>query len=412
MAKTNIKEKLKKPRTVGLTRVFANFFGTLSSSGGLLLSAALVSLFLANSGIADNWLGLWSEQLHPPIPGLHSHSLVEWINDGLMTIFFLLVGLEIERELFAGELSDRRTAILPVIAAAGGMVFPALFFFIVNLSHPLNYKGAGIPTATDIAFAIAIMGALGNRVPASLKIFLTALAIIDDLGAILVIAIFYGGGVHFPWLAAALGIFAVLYFAGKKGLHYLGVYLVGGVLMWYCMMQSGIHATMAGVLLAFAIPFGKGKSRSLSNRLEHSLEKPVAFFVLPIFALANTAIPLNADLFSEIWSALPLGIIIGLLLGKPVGIYLFSKIAVASGLASMPQNIDNRKLLGAGILGGIGFTMAIFVANLAFAQQSMVELSKIAVLIASALAASIGYVVLRNSSKNTEILIIQDNEKT
>lgn len=394
-----------------LTRVFTGFFTTLASSGGLLLAASVTSLILANSGVAANWLGLWSEQLHPPIPGLHSHSLVEWINDGLMTIFFLLVGLEIERELFAGELSDRRTAMLPVIAAIGGMAVPALVFFLINASTPANYKGAGIPTATDIAFAIAVMGALGNKVPASLKVFLTALAIIDDLGAVLVIALFYGGGVNLFWLGMALLVFGVLYFVGKKGMPYLGVYLVVGVFLWYCMMQSGIHATMAGVLLAFAIPFGKGGEKSLSNRLEHKLEKPVAFFILPLFALANTAIPMNTEMLGSLTTALPLGIVAGLFIGKPLGIYFASVLAIRLGVASMPQHVDGRKLIGAGVLGGIGFTMAIFVANLAFDDAQKVELSKIAVLIASVLAAATGYALLSLASgKSNYQLNIENNE--
>ncbi len=313
-----------------------------------------------------------------------------------MTIFFLLVGLEIERELLTGELSDRRTAMLPVMAAIGGMLVPAFVFLAVNINHSELWRGAGIPTATDIAFAMAIMSALGNRVPASLKIFLTALAIIDDLGAILVIAIFYGDGVQWAWLASALGIFGMLLLSRRGGIKTLWVYLPAGFMLWYCMMQSGIHATISGVLLAFAIPFGKKESEnSPSSYLMDKLHEPVAWLILPIFALANTAIPLHTDLLESLTGTLPIGIAAGLMLGKPLGIYLASVISVKINIARIPSGSNFRHIIGAGLLGGIGFTMAMFVSNLAFDDASKIELSKLAVLISSVIAALLGYILLR-----------------
>jgi NhaA family Na+:H+ antiporter len=313
-----------------------------------------------------------------------------------MTIFFLLVGLEIERELLVGELSDRRTAMLPVMAAVGGMLVPALLFWAVNINHPEFWRGTGIPTATDIAFAMAIMSALGNRVPASLKVFLTALAIMDDLGAVLVIAIFYGQDLHWIWLITSFVIFGILLACKRTGIQTLWFYLPVGVILWYSMMQSGIHATISGVLLAFAIPFGKKEENvSPSSYLMDKLHEPVALFILPLFALANTAIPISSDTLGSITGTLPLGIAAGLVLGKPMGIYLASVLSVKMNVARLPTESSFKHILGAGLLGGIGFTMAIFVANLAFNDAASIELSKLAVLISSVIAAIVGYTFLR-----------------
>lgn len=379
-----------------LTRLFLEFYGKLAAGGALLVICAVASMIMANSGMASAWLNFWHTQINPHLPGLHAHNLTHWINDGLMTIFFLLVGLEIERELLTGELSDRRTAMLPVMAAIGGMLVPALVYLVININHSELWRGAGIPTATDIAFAMAIMSALGNRVPASLKIFLTALAIIDDLGAILVIAIFYGDGLQWAWLASALGVFAILLLCKRGGIKTLWLYLPMGVVLWYCMIQSGIHATISGVLLAFTIPFGKTESEdSPSAYLMNKLHEPVAWLILPLFALANTAIPLHSGLISSLTGSLPLGIASGLLLGKPLGIYLASFISVKIKIARIPSGSDFRHILGAGLLGGIGFTMAMFVSNLAFDDAAKIELSKLAVLISSVIAALLGYIFLR-----------------
>jgi NhaA family Na+:H+ antiporter len=379
-----------------LTRLFLEFYGKLASGGALLVLCAIISMLLANSGFAKNWLDFWNTQLNPHLPGLHAHSITHWINDGLMTIFFLLVGLEIERELLVGELSDRRTAMLPVMAAVGGMLVPALLFWAVNINHPEFWRGTGIPTATDIAFAMAIMSALGNRVPASLKVFLTALAIMDDLGAVLVIAIFYGQGLHWIWLITSFVIFGILLACKRTGIQTLWFYLPVGVILWYSMMQSGIHATISGVLLAFAIPFGKKEENvSPSSYLMDKLHEPVALFILPLFALANTAIPISSDTLGSITGTLPLGIAAGLVLGKPMGIYLASVLSVKMNVARLPTESSFKHILGAGLLGGIGFTMAIFVANLAFNDAASIELSKLAVLISSVIAAIVGFTFLR-----------------
>lgn len=395
-----MKRVINKVKNQVLTRLFLEFYGKLASGGALLVFCAIVSMILANSGMAESWLHFWQIRLDPHLPGLHAHSITHWINDGLMTIFFLLVGLEIERELLTGELSDRRTAMLPVIAAIGGMLFPALIYFAINANNPQLWRGAGIPTATDIAFAMAIMSALGKRVPAALKVFLTALAIIDDLGAILVIAIFYGQGVHWLWLSAALGVLGFLLICKRSGLKSLWLYLPIGVLLWYCMMQSGIHATISGVLLAFAIPFGKKEEEaSPSAYLMDKLHEPVAWIILPLFALANTAIPLHSGIVDTLTGTLPLGIAAGLILGKPLGIYLASVLSVKIKATQLPTGVSLSHIWGAGMLGGIGFTMAIFVSNLAFTDEGMVELSKVAVLCGSVVAAVAGYVFLRVAGK-------------
>jgi len=397
-----VKRVINKVKNQGLTRLFLEFYGKLASGGALLMLCTIVSMVLANSCMAKNWLDFWNTQLNSHLPGLHAQSITHWINDGLMTIFFLLVGLEIERELLTGELSDRRTAMLPVIAAVGGMLIPALVFFIINGNHPELWRGAGIPTATDIAFAMAIMSALGSRVPNSLKIFLTALAIIDDLGAILVIAIFYGQGVQWLWLSASLGVFGFLLICKRSSIKTLWLYLPAGLLLWYFMMQSGIHATISGVLLAFAIPFGrKDEDKSPSSYLMDKLHEPVAWFILPVFALANTAISLHAGgILETLTDTLPLGIAAGLVLGKPLGIYLLSVFAVRTKIAQLPSGVNGKHIWGAGLLGGIGFTMAIFVGNLAFTNNpELVELSKVAVLGSSTLAAVAGYAFLRVAGK-------------
>jgi NhaA family Na+:H+ antiporter len=389
-----------KAKAARLSRLFLEFYGKLSAGGALLVICAGISLILANSSIAAGWIHFWKMELDFGVPGLHAHTLTGWINDGLMTVFFLLVGLEIERELLVGELSDRKTALLPVLAAVGGMLFPALVFLAINISHPLNWKGAGIPTATDIAFAMAILKTLSRRIPPSLAVFLTALAIIDDLGAILVIAIFYGQGIHFLWLGLALLLFVLLLFVKRRGIQNLWFYLPAGLLLWWLMMQSGIHATISGVMLAFAIPFGKKDGEnSPSHRLMDLLHEPVGWIILPVFALANTALPLTGNLAELLNEPLPLGIVAGLIVGKPFGIWLASMISARIGLAAIPPGVNGRLILGAGLLGGIGFTMAMFVSNLAFTNAHLTELSKLAVLICSCLAAVVGYGFLRLVTK-------------
>ena len=390
----------KKP--LRITALFRDFFANNQAGGILLIVATVLSLILANSGFSELYNRFWKTEIGPHLSqnplGIHwhlRHSVTEWVNDGLMTLFFLLVGLEIERELYIGELSDRKRAMLPIWGALGGMIVPAVLFLVVTATSPELRNGAGIPTATDIAFAIAILGLLGDRVPPALKVFLTALAIIDDLGAIFVIALFYGSGFSSLFLCLSAAILCVLFVLNKKCVTNGWLYAALGFALWFCMLHSGIHATLAGVILAFAIPFENGNPTTLSYRLEHALQKPVAFFILPLFALANTAIPVNHSLSNLITSPVSLGIFAGLVLGKPLGIVSFSLISNKLGFASLSRSIGLKQLIGAGILGGIGFTMAIFVANLAYSNPELIDTSKIAILISSTSAACLGYLILK-----------------
>jgi NhaA family Na+:H+ antiporter len=369
-----------------LTRIFNDFFESEKAGGALLIGCTLLSILLANSPFADSYQHFWTLSVaHEPFSF--------WINEGLMTIFFLLIGLELERELYAGELSSLKNALLPAIAALGGMVLPAGIFLLFNYGTPAH-SGAGIPTATDIAFAIGILSLLGSRVPGSLKVFLTAIAVIDDLGAILVIAVFYTSGIIWSELALALGIFALLLALNRLGVKNLLVYLAGGVAMWYCMLHSGVHATITGVLLAFAIPFDKDSKEAPSDILQQWLHRPVAFVILPLFALVNTAITIPPDWLHGLSSHSSIGIIAGQLLGKSIGIFSFSYIAVKLGICSLPGDIKWREVLGIGLLGGIGFTMSIFITLLAYTDAALIDGSKIATLVGSMLSGIAGLVWL------------------
>jgi len=374
-----------------LSKLYNEFFDSEKAGGLILVFVTLISLILANSGWQTAYIHFW----HIDLGG---HSIVHWINDGLMTIFFLLIGLELEREIYRGELSDIKSAALPIMGAMGGMLVPAGLFLLLNYGT-ITQAGAGIPMATDIAFAIGILSLLGNRVPNSLKIFLTALAVIDDLGAIIVIAIFYTTTIAYTNLFVALGIFVFLLLLNRLKIKNLIPYLTGGVVMWYFMLHSGVHATIAGILLAFAIPFGKGDETSPSNVLLHLLHKPVAFFILPLFAIVNTAIALGTDLFSGLGDTNGLGIMAGLVIGKPLGIVLFSFLGVILGISTLPSDLKWRNITGAGFLGGIGFTMSIFITLLAYTNDDLVNNSKIAVIVASILAGTIGYTILKLTLK-------------
>jgi Na+:H+ antiporter, NhaA family len=373
-----------------LSRTFNNFFDSGKSGGVLLIVCTAVSLAVTNSAAGGAYLNFW----HSDVAGL---SLEHWVNDALMAVFFLLIGLELERELYVGELSDFRNALLPIVAAAGGIALPALIHFSINRGTPAQ-AGLGIPMATDIAFALGVLALLGGRVPASLKVFLTALAVMDDLGAIIVIAVFYTAKLSLAYLVGALAVFGLLVALNRLRALSLAPYLAGGALMWFLMLKSGVHATIAGVLLAFAIPFtGKEEDeRSTSHRLEHVLHRPVAFLILPVFALANTGIALGADSLGMLAGGNSLGIIAGLLVGKPLGITLLSFAAVAAGLCRLPLDLNWRHVFGAGLLGGIGFTMSIFITNLAFAGDAAeVNASKTAILLASLTAGAAGFLCLK-----------------
>jgi len=369
-----------------MTHLFEDFFHSEKAAGLVLMACTVISLILANSGASDGYLHFW----HVEFSG---HSLSHWINDGLMAIFFLLVGLELEREVYIGELSSLKNALLPVVAALGGMLVPAGLHFLFNRGTETQ-AGAGIPMATDIAFALAVLSLLGKRVPNSLKIFLTALAVIDDLGAILIIAVFYTGSVVWVNLMAAISVFGVLLVMNRLKVRNLIPYLLGGVAMWYFMLHSGIHATIAGVLTAFAIPFGNGDQKSTSFILQRFLHRPVAFGILPLFALANTAVALPADWVHSLVEANSLGIFAGLFLGKPLGILTFSFCSSLIGIAKLPPDLKWMHILGTGFLGGIGFTMSIFITLLAFSRDAAIDQSKIVILISSVLAGIVGFVLL------------------
>ena len=369
------------------TKLFNDFFESEKAGGLILVFMTVLSLVLANSALQTDYINFWHFNLG-------GHSIVHWINDGLMTIFFLLIGLELEREIYHGELSDIKNASLPIFGAIGGVLVPAGLFLLLNFGTDTQ-AGAGIPMATDIAFAIGILSLLGNRVPNSLKIFLTALAIMDDLGAIIVIAIFYTTSIAFVNFFIALGVFGFLLILNRQKVHNLIPYLIGGVVMWYFMLHSGVHATITGVLLAFAIPFGNGGEKSPSYILQYFLHKPVAFFILPLFAVANTCISVGDSWQSSLGQTNSLGIMAGLVIGKPLGIWLFSFIGVGLGLCALPTDLKWKNIIGAGFLGGIGFTMSIFITLLAFENADIVNNSKIAILIASLIAAAFGFFWLR-----------------
>jgi NhaA family Na+:H+ antiporter len=370
-----------------LTTLFQEFFESEKLGGILLLGCTAFSLLIANSAWGEGYAHLW----HQTIGG---RSVEFWINDGLMTIFFLLIGLELERELYLGELSSWRKAALPVVAALGGMVVPALLHAAFNHGTPTQ-AGEGIPVATDIAFAIGVLSLLSSRVPGALKIFLTALAVADDLGAILVIAIFYSTGIAWWSLGMVALIFSILGILNRLKVNNLIPYLVGGVIMWYFMVQSGVHPTITGILLAFIIPSGSGRADSPSYILQELLHKPVAFIILPIFALANTSIILESNWYESLTEANSLGILAGLVIGKPVGICVACWLAVRFGWAALPSDLSWKHIVGAGLLAGIGFTMSIFITLLAFDNETIVNHSKIAILCASLTAGVLGFLWLR-----------------
>jgi len=382
--------KLKKNRPT-TPKLFKEFFESEKSGGLVLIACTAISLVLANSVFSSAYLHFW----HTNFAG---QSIEYWINDGLMTIFFLLIGLELEREVYQGELSDIKNALLPIFGAIGGMIVPAALYLLFNFGTSTQ-SGAGIPMATDIAFALGILSLLGKKVPTSLKIFLTALAVIDDLGAILVIAIFYTKTLLWTNLFIALGIFGFLLILNRLKVKNLIPYLIGGVIMWYFMLNSGVHATITGVLLAFAIPFGNGSKKSTSIVLQHFLHKPVAFVILPIFALANTAIILSSNMGEVLSQHYSLGIALGLIVGKPLGIFTISLLAVKLGICKLPSDLNWKSILAVGFLGGIGFTMSIFVTLLAFDDASIINNAKFIILLSSLTAGIIGFLSLKLTLK-------------
>ncbi len=360
-------------------------------SGILLLIATAISLILANSSGGENYLSFWHKEIHI---GPLEKSIEHWINDGLMVVFFFFVGLEIKREVLDGELASVQKALLPTLAAIGGVMMPAIIYFSLNKTGPSSH-GWAIPTATDIAFSLGILSLLGDRVPFSLKVFLTALAVIDDLIAVLIIAIFYTSNIQTDMLLYAAGIVAVLsllnYFKVEGTIWYL---LLGGIL-WYFVLKSGIHATIAGVLLAMTIPLHK------IPKLEHALHQPVNYLIMPIFALANTAIILPNNISGLLMSPLSFGVIFGLTIGKPLGIVGLSWLAVKAKLAKLPEGINWKHMTGLGFTAGIGFTMSIFIASLSFKDIELQNTAKIAIIAGTSVSAIIGLIWLTQIGENS-----------
>lgn len=396
--KKMFRKNLKKIKNVRFD-IFKDFYENEKSSGYILILMTIISMTIANTAMGADYIKILHSYIDISFANIDlKYSLEHWINDGLMVIFFLLVGLEIEREIYVGELSSIKKASLPIIAAFGGMLIPAAIHFIFNAGTP-SQKGFGIPMATDIAFTLGVLSLLGKRIPFSLKIFITALAIIDDLGAIVIIALFYTSNLSMVYLLGSIGVFAILLLMNRFNVNHLSPYLILGVLMWYLMLKSGVHATISGVLLAFAIPFRKQGNKNISHILEKRLNKPVAFIILPLFALANTAILIPDDIFSSLTTNNSLGIIFGLLIGKPLGIFIFSYIALKIGLGLLPEDLNWWLIFGVASLAGIGFTMSIFITNLAFINIPIVTASKLSIIVASTISAMLGVFILKLVSK-------------
>lgn len=381
-----------------ITNYFKKFFQIAQSSGNLLIICVILSLMIANSSLGDGFQDVLNYKLG-------SYSISLWINDGLMTIFFLLVGLEIKREILEGELSSFKNATLPIFAALGGMLIPALIFYFFNQGSKYE-NGWGIPMATDIAFSLAIISMLGKRVPVSVKIFLTALAIVDDLGAIVVIAIFYTEKLETTYLLLSGLVMLVLMLLNFLKVKKHIFYLIPGIFLWYFMHHSGIHATIAGVLLAFTIPTNESNTEiSPLEKLEELLHTPVNYFIMPLFALANTNIKFHSGMVDGLFTNFGYGIILGLVLGKVIGINLFSFIAIKLKLSDLPNNSQWSQMLGAGLLAGIGFTMSIFIALLSYkGNVEIQDEAKFAILVASAISGFLGYFLLKLISKKTHSL--------
>ncbi|HKI77486.1 MAG TPA: Na+/H+ antiporter NhaA [Ignavibacteriaceae bacterium] len=430
-----------------IIKPFQAFLDKEASGGILLLLMTIVALAWANSPFADSYFHLWHTKLSIGVEKNQLNlSLHHWINDGLMAIFFFVVGLEIKREFLVGELSSFKKASLPIMAALGGMIFPALIYVAFNFGKE-GISGWGIPMATDIAFAIGILALLGSRVPVSIKIFITALAIADDIGAVIVIALFYTSNISLLSLGIGGGILVLLIVANLSGIRNLLVYTLLGICLWLAFLFSGVHATIAGVLFAFTIPasarlntaefFNRSKKlikdfdesgeegpNVLSNenrqsivqsleencekimtplqRFEHGLHPWVSYLIMPVFALANAGVLLGENFFSSLTNSISDGIIFGLFFGKQIGIFLFTWLAVKFKIASAPAGVTWKQIYAAGILAGIGFTMSLFIANLAFSSEELLDISKVGILVASLLSGVIGYFVLKASlNKNS-----------
>ncbi len=385
-------------QTINL-KPFRDFLRSEQIGGIILIFCVIISLIIANSNFGEAFENFLNTKLGYASPNIQlEYSISLWINDGLMAIFFLLVGLEIKREIIEGELSSAKKAIMPISAAVGGMLIPAGIYALFNMNTPTAH-GWGIPMATDIAFALGVISLLGKRVPASLKIFLAALAIADDLGAIMVIAIFYTNELHWMQLLYSAGILALLIAMNRFGVKKLFFYIIPGIFLWYFIHHSGIHATIAGVLLALTVPTNPVKETSPLEKLEHMIVRPVNFLIMPIFAIANTNIQFENKMLDGLNSPLGYGIILGLVLGKPVGVTLFSWFAIKLGWAKLPNKANLKHIFGLGLLAGIGFTMSIFIALLSFSNPEFKVEAKFAILVASIFAGVSGYFFLSSIGK-------------
>lgn len=367
-------------------KLFKDFFESEKTGGLILIICTALSLLIANSYLGAHYDRIWQFSLA-------GNSLEHWINDGLMVIFFLLIGLELKQEIIQGELSHLKTALLPVVGAIGGMLVPIGIFLFFNFGTPTQ-TGAGIPMATDIAFALGVLSLFGNKAPTSLKVFLAALAVIDDLGAILVIAFFYTKTLVWSQFLFAIGTFGILLVLNQLKIKNLIPYLAGGIIMWYFMLHSGVHATITGVLLACAIPFGRENGGSPSHKLQSFLHKPVAFIILPVFALACTAITIHGNPIKLLAENYTHGIALGLILGKPLGIFSFAFISGKLGICKLPSNLGWNAILGVGFLGGIGFTMSIFITLLSFDNLAVINDAKLIIVVSSLISGLLGYMVL------------------
>ncbi|MEN9369554.1 MAG: Na+/H+ antiporter NhaA [Bacteroidota bacterium] len=378
---------------------FVLFFNSHRNSGVVLLLCVAISLIISNSNLSETYHNLLHQSY--TFSSFTIAPIHYWVNEVLMSFFFLLVGLEIKRELLEGELTSFKKSSLPIFAAFGGMLFPALFYLAFNYNSP-TASGWGIPMATDIAFAVAIIAMLGKKVPVALKVFLTALAIVDDLGAILIIAVFYTQSIHWIYLLFAALTTIALIFLNKRGVNNIIGYLLLGIALWYFIYQSGIHATIAGVILAFCIPTNHSNQLSTLERLEKIITQPVTLFIMPLFALVNTNIIINTAAMNQLLSPVGLGISAGLVLGKVIGISLFATIAIKLGWSKIPTHCNYKHIIGAGFLGGIGFTMSIFMALLSFDDITLQTTSKLAVLLASIISGIIGFVILKTSQDSAQ----------
>ena len=386
-----------------LSSPFKWFFKLEAASGLVLLISAAIALIISNSNFSSLYFETLQSYLFIGINNIGlKMSLHHWINDALMAVFFFFVTLEIKREFINGELSSPKQALLPIIAAIGGMLVPALIYIYINFGNGDTINGWAIPSATDIAFSLGVLSLLGSRVPISLKVFLTALAIIDDLGAIIIIAFFYAGDLSIKYLSLLVLTFIVLLILNKSGVKKFLPYLILGLILWFFTYQSGVHATISGVLLATVIPHRKkNKEYSLLTKIEHNISSYVAFGIMPLFALANAGVSLDGINLESLLSPVPLGIVLGLFVGKQIGVFLFSIIAIKLKIAQMPNNANWMSFYGVGILAGIGFTMSLFIGNLAFVENiEYIDSVKIGVLTGSLLSTLVGYGLLLLTSKN------------